>query len=103
MKKKKIPLEPGFWTDEGITDPFELIDAFFDFEHHDGYKKVLQEMMAFTHKKEICRKEYPGQIFVLYSAFRSFLRACYRLQFKTHQWKVKADEAPQKYSKLCLG
>lgn len=86
MKNKKIPLEPGFWAVDSITDPFKLIDAFFDFHHQDRYKKVLEEMMVFTQKKEICRKEYPGKIFVLYSAFRSFLRSCYRLQFTGHQW-----------------
>lgn len=102
MKNKKIPLEPGFWTDDSITDPFELIDAFFDFHHHDGYKKVLQEMMTFTQKKEICRKEYPGQIFLLYTAFRSFLRSCYRLQFKGHQWKMKETEPVEAGSKLYL-
>lgn len=103
MKKNKIPLETGFWTDDSITDPFELIDEFFDFEHHDGYKKVLQEMMVFTQKKEIFRKEYPGQLFVLYTAFRSFLRACYRLQFKGHQWKLKATEPVEAGCKLYLG
>lgn len=103
MKNKKIPLEPGFWTANCITSPFELIDAFFDYAHHNEYRKILSEMMSVMYKKEILRKEYPGQIFVFYTALRSFIRACYRLQFKTHQWKVKADETLQKYSKLCLG
>lgn len=102
MKHKKISLEPGFWTDDRITHPFDLIDEFFDFEHLDGYKKVLKEMMVFTQKKEICRQEYPGHIFVLYTAFRSFLRACYRLQFKAHQWKVKEPEPVEAGCKLYL-
>ncbi|ACU06711.1 hypothetical protein FIC_00237 [Flavobacteriaceae bacterium 3519-10] len=103
MKNRKISLESGYWTADGITSPVELIDAFFDFAHLDSYRKVLSEMVSLMYKKEILRKEYPGQLFIFYLAFRSFLRACYRLQSKAHQWKVKADETPPEHSKLCLG
>ncbi|UCA60253.1 hypothetical protein KB553_01700 [Chryseobacterium rhizoplanae] len=98
MKNKKISLESQLWTYEGIKCPFELISAFFDYSHLDEYKTTLNEAIFYIHKKEVYKKEYPGQMFSFYNAVRSFLKACYLLQFKSKKWKVK--KPPEKWSIL---
>ena len=97
-KKNKISLESEFWAGYEIKSPFELIDAFFDFAHIDSYKEKLNEMMMFMYTKEVYKSEYPGQIFVIYKALHSFIRAAYRLKRMQHHWKVNESEVSLKSS-----
>ncbi len=88
MKKRKISLDSNFWGPADITDPFDLINAFFDFADIHTYKEKLNEMMMFMHNKDIYNPDYPGQIFVFYKALHSFIRAGYCLQWHSKKWRI---------------
>jgi len=75
-----------------------LIDSFFDYAHLDSYKQILAGAMLFVQKKEVYNNDYPGQLLVFYTAFRSFLKACVLLQHKDKKWKIK--EAAESWSYL---
>lgn len=98
MKKSKISLESYFWSAEEIEEPFALIDSFFDYADLDSHKQILAGAMLFVQKKEVYNSDYPGQLFVFYTAFRSFLKACLRIQRKDKKWKIK--KAPESWSYL---
>lgn len=100
-KKNKMSLESEFWAGSEIENPFELIDAFFDFAQIDSYKEKLNEMMMYMHNKEIYKQAYPGQIFIIYKAFHSLIRAGYRLRGMNKKWIINApsDSLPRP----CLG
>lgn len=89
MKKSKISLESFFWSAEEIEDPFALIDSFFDYADLDSHKQILAGAMLFVQKKEVYNSDYPGQLFVFYTAFRSFLKACVRIQRKDKNGRSK--------------
>lgn len=89
MKKNKINFETHFWAAYEIGNVFEVIDAFFDYAHLDSYKQRLAEEFLYINKKDVYKMDYPGQVFVFYTAFRSFLKACLCLQHKGKKWKVK--------------
>lgn len=90
MKKCKISFESNFWAAYEIESPFEVMVAFFDYAHLDSYKQTLGEAFLYTtYKEEVYKKDYPGQVFVFYTALRSFLKACFCLQSKGENWKVK--------------
>ena len=89
MKKNKISFETSFWSAYEIKNPFEVVDAFFDYAHLDYYKKTLCEAVFYMNKKKVYKKDYPGEIFVFYTAVRSFLKACYCLKAKSKKWKIK--------------
>lgn len=91
-----MSLETFFWAAVKTNDPFELISVFFDFVHVDECKQLLSEMVLFNHRKEVYKKDYPGQVFVFSCALRSFIRACYLLKFKSKKWKIK--KAKKKWS-----
>lgn len=93
MKKNIKSFETKFWAGYEIKNPFEVMDAFFDFAHLDSYKEVLSETFLYIHKTEVCRIRYPGQVFVFHSAFRSFVKACFLLQYRSRKWKVKESDA----------
>lgn len=89
MKKNKICFETRFWYAYEIENPFEVIDAFFDYAALDHYKQRLAEAVLYINKQEVYKKGYPGQVFVFYTTLRSFLKACFCLQYKRKKWKVK--------------
>lgn len=89
MKTNKISFETNFWYAYEIENPFEVIDAFFDYADLDHYKQRLSEAVLYINKQEVYKKEYPGQVFVFYTTLRSFLKACFFLQYKVKKWKVK--------------
>ena len=89
MKKNTICFETRFWYAYEIENPFEVIDAFFDYADLDHYKQRLAEAVLYISKQEVYKKEYPGQVFVFYTTLRSFLKACFCLQYKRKKWKVK--------------
>lgn len=96
MKKKhKINPETQYWANREITDPFELTECFFVHYKLDCAKSMLAEIMLHLHKREICRKEFPAQLFDFYKALRSFIRAAYLLKFKAKKWTVK--EVPEQW------
>lgn len=89
MKKNTISFETRFWYAYEIENPFEVIDAFFDYAALDHYKQRLAEAVLYINKQEVYKKGYPGQVFVFYTTLRSFLKACFCLQYKRKKWKVK--------------
>lgn len=89
MKKKKLSFETKFWLYYEIENSFELIDVFFDYAHLDYYKQILGEAIIYSRKRKIYKNDCPGQVFVFYTALRSFLKACYCLRSKSRKWKVK--------------
>ncbi len=52
---------------------------------------MLNETIVYAHKNKVYKKDHPAPIFVYYTAFRSFLKACFCLQFKSKKWKVKEE------------
>ncbi|TRX38132.1 hypothetical protein FNW52_04310 [Flavobacterium sp. ZT3R18] len=91
MKKNKLSFETKFWVYYEIKNPFEVIDAFFDYAHLDYYKQILGEAILYNSKGRIYKKNFPERVFVFYTALRSFLKACYCLQSKSRKWKVKGS------------
>ena len=89
MKNNKMFFETYFWSACEIENPFEVLDAFFDYAHLDQYKQSLAEAVLYINKQEVYKKEYPGQVFVIYTTLRSFLKVCFCLQFKAKKWQVK--------------
>ena len=89
MKKNKISFETSFWAGYATRNPFKAIDAFFTYADLDYYKQNLSEVVICSYKKEVCKKDNPSTIFVLYTALNSFLKICYCLQRKSKKWKVK--------------
>ena len=77
MKKNKISFETRFWYAYEIENPFEVIDAFFDYADLEHYKQRLAEAVLYINKQEVYKKGYPGQVFVFYTTLRSFLKACF--------------------------
>lgn len=88
-KKNNISFETRFWAGFEAGNPFEAIDAFFEYAHLEYYKQNLSGVVLYSYKRKIYERENPGQIFIFYSAFRSFLKISYRLQKKSRKWKVK--------------
>jgi hypothetical protein len=88
MKKNKISFETNFWVAYEIENPFEVVTAFFDYAHLDYYKQTLCEAVFYINKQEVYKKDYPGEIFVFYTGLRSFVKACFCLQYKNKKWKV---------------
>lgn len=91
MKKNKISFETYFWAAYEAGNPFEALESFFDFAHLDHYKQVLSDMVIHTHRAKILREDNPCEIFVFYTALRSYLKICYCLKRKSRKWKVKGS------------
>ncbi|MBF4515853.1 hypothetical protein IRZ71_05845 [Flavobacterium sp. ANB] len=91
MKKNKISFDTGFWASFVTGNPFKAINAFFDFAHLDYYKQSLTEAVIYSYKRKVCKQDNPSDVFILYTAFSSFLKVCYCLKYKSKKWKVKAS------------
>ncbi|WP_281233871.1 hypothetical protein [Flavobacterium gelatinilyticum] len=91
MKKNDVSFETGFWAGFDSGNPFKAIDAFFAFARLDYYKQNLNEAVIYSCKTKVCKQHNPSDVFVLYSAFRFFLKVGYCLQKKSKKWKVKAS------------
>ncbi|WP_157485851.1 hypothetical protein [Flavobacterium soli] len=88
MKKPIDPLEAHFWSGHDLRRPLELLDAFFDYAHLDEYKEVLSGALLHTGREEVYHRKHPGDVFLFYTALRSFVKASYRLS-QTKKWQVK--------------
>ncbi|MFV8342032.1 hypothetical protein [Flavobacterium sp. XS2P39] len=51
MKKNKISFETNFWVAYEIANPFEVVNAFFDYAHLDYYKQTLCEAVFYINKR----------------------------------------------------
>jgi hypothetical protein len=91
MKKCKISFETSFWAGIAAGNPFKAIKAFFDFAHLDYYKQNLTEMVIYSCKTKVYKQDNPSDVFVFYTAIRSFLKVCYCLQEKSKKRKVKTS------------
>lgn len=98
MKKNNISLESKFWAAYEAKNSFELIDTFFNYAKLESYKETLNQFLTHTNKTTVYQTGYPGQIFIMYTAFRSFLKACFSLKSKSKKWKVR--KAQEKWSIL---
>lgn len=98
MKNNKISLETSFWSGQEVENPFKFLEVFFEYSNLDYYKETLNQFLFHTNKTTVYETGYPGQIFILYTAFRSFLKACFSLKSKSKKWKVR--KAPEKWSIL---
>ena len=45
--------ETYFWSACEIKNPFEVLDAFFDYAHLDQYKQSLAEAVLYINKQEV--------------------------------------------------
>ena len=89
MKKNKISFETRFWAGFVAGNPFEAIDAFFDFAHLDYYKHNLSNAVLHCYKRKVFKQDAPCNVFAFYTAICSFLKVCYCLKEKNKKWKVK--------------
>lgn len=89
MKKNKIYFETRFWAGFTTKSPFEAFDAIFDFAHLDYYKQNLSEAILHCYKRKVYKQDKPGNVFVFYSALRTFVKVCHSLKGKSKKWKVK--------------
>jgi len=90
MKKKKMSFETNFWLRQDTEGPFKTIDAFFQENDLDRYKKLLGEVMTSFRKEEVYQESKPYAVFAFYIGMRSLVKACYCLQFKSKKWKLAA-------------
>jgi len=81
MKKKKIPLESHFWTEEGIENPFKIFETLFDYSNLENHKNLIADLLQQFYKEEVYCGENPEELLLYYQVFRSFLKACYLMQF----------------------
>lgn len=98
MRKNKISLETSFWSGQEVENPFEFLEVFFEYANLDYYKETLNQFLLHTKKPELYKISYPGQTFILYTTFRSFLKTCFSLNCKSKKWEVR--KAPKKWSIL---
>lgn len=101
MKKIKMDFETDFWYCKTNLSCMALLDAFFEMDDLATVKNMLCEVMNYSIKCEVIMKEDPSLIFHFYHCMRSFIKACYMLQFKTKKWKLNAP--PEYTSKLLQG
>lgn len=80
-------METNFWATYEIEDPFELINAFFNYCTVDSYKNTLSEIMLYVYRAEVCNKDRPGDVFDFYTAVKSFIKGAYLLTFKQKNGK----------------
>lgn len=81
MIKKKISLESHFWAVNKIENPFKILEAMFDYMDIAQYKKLIGEVVEYVYTRKVYCMENPGELFLNYKVFRSFLKTCYLLQF----------------------
>ena len=91
MKKNKISFETSFWVGSVTGNPFQVINAFFDFADLDYYKQNLSDAVMYSYKKEVYEARNPSNAFIFYTAINSFLKVCYCLKVKSKKWRVKAS------------
>lgn len=96
MKKNKISFETRYWAGYTTKNPFRAINAFFDYADLDYYKQHLSEMVIYSYKRKVYLQDNPASVFVLYTAFNSFLKICYCLQEKNKKWKIKESLRSEK-------
>ena len=102
METNCQPLNAELWTASPASDPFKLIDAFFNLEHLDRYKHTLSEIMFFMYTKQIYRPDNPGTVLITYAALRSFLNASCQLQHFKPVIHTPAQLMPGQNSLLAL-
>ena len=96
MKKNKISFETKFWAGFEAGNPFEAVDAFFDYAHLDYYKQNLIGAVLYSGKRKIYKLHNPSQLFIFYKAVHSFLKITYCLRKKSRKWKVKNSVRSEK-------
>jgi len=89
MKKNKISFETRFWVGFTTNNPFDTFDAVFDFAHLDYYKQNLSEAVLYCYKIKVYKQDKPRNVFVFYSALRTFVKVCHSLKGKSKKCKVK--------------
>jgi hypothetical protein len=89
MKKNKISFGTNFLSIYDTGNPFQVVEAFFDYAHLDYYKQILSKVVMYSHRRKIYKQDNPSEIFVFYTAVCSFLKVCYCLKAKSKKWKVK--------------
>ncbi|WP_294225939.1 hypothetical protein [uncultured Chryseobacterium sp.] len=103
MKKKKIDFESGGWAGTGPFSAVGLLETFFQFHDLATAKNLLSEMMAYSRKEKVLRKENPSEVFHFYLALRSLVRAGYRMQSKANKRKFQIPAGPIPVSGFMLG
>ncbi len=103
MKKKKIDFESGGWSGSCHLSAVGLMETFFQFYDLPAAKNLLAEMMAYSRKAKVLKKENPSEVFHFYLALRSLVRAAGRMQNKIKKPKFHAIAEPRAVSGLMLG
>lgn len=103
MKKKKIDFESGGWAGTGRFSAIGLLEIFFQFHDLSTAKNLLFEIIAYSQKEKVLRKENPSEVFHFYLSLRSLVRAAYRMQFKAKKPKFQAIAEPVAVSGPMLG
>ncbi len=103
MKKKKNDFESEGWAGTNRFSATRLLETFFQFHDLATAKNLLYEMMVYSRKKKVLRKENPSEVFHFYLSLRSLVRAGYRLQGKARKPKFQAFAEPVAVSGLMLG
>lgn len=101
MKKITIDYEADFWEGPIKHSCISLIDAFFKMDDLPTVKDTLNKQIIFSAKHKVLTKDNPSLIFHYYLCMRSFIRACYELQLRTRQFRLK--DPPEYTSKLLQG
>lgn len=90
MKKKKIDFESSGWSGSCHHSALSLLETFFQFYDPATAKNLLAEMMVYSQKRKVLRKENPSEVFHFYLALRSLVRAGYKMQFKAEKPRFQA-------------
>ncbi|MBS7253980.1 hypothetical protein KHA98_08360 [Flavobacterium branchiicola] len=89
MKNNETAYETSFWAGDVAGNPFKVIKAFFHFAHLDYYKQNLSEVVTYSYKNEVYKQDNPSDVFILYTAFSSFIKVCFCLKDKSKKWMLK--------------
>lgn len=103
MKKKKIDFESGGWAGTNRFSVIGLLETFFQFHDLATAKNLLSDMMAYSRKEKVLRKENPSEVFHFYLSLRSLVRAVYHMQFKAKKRKFRVSVESVPVSGLMLG
>lgn len=103
MKKKKIDFESGGWSGSCYRSALSLLETFFQFYDLATAKSLLAEMMVYSQKGKVLRKENPSEVFHFYLSLRSLVRAGYRMQCKAEKQEFQAPAEAVPVSGLMLG
>lgn len=91
MKKNKISFETHFWAAYEIDNPFEVVDAFFNYAGLDYYKQTLSEAVFYINKRQVYKKSIQEKSLFSILAFALLLKLVFACNIKVKNGKLRSN------------